>query len=112
MFAVTPLTWCPHLTEVRPVPREGLNSSEPCGTCGDPTENWVCLTCYKVECSRFVNEHMLYHRLETEHNMVLSYSDISVWCYCCDQYVDNPALREVKNAAHRSKFGEALPGMS
>ncbi|KAK3762831.1 hypothetical protein RRG08_040526 [Elysia crispata] len=111
LFAVMPLPWCPHLPEVRPVPAEGLDSQAPCSTCGDLSENWVCLTCYKVECSRFVNEHMLYHRLETEHNMVLSYSDISVWCYCCDHYVDNAALSEAKNAAHLSKFGEPLPGM-
>lgn len=110
MFAVTPLSWCPHLSEVRPVPPTGLDSQAPCSSCGDISENWVCLTCYQVECSRFVNEHMLYHRLETDHNLVLSYSDISVWCYCCDHYVDNPALLEAKNAAHLSKFGESLPG--
>ena len=50
-----------------------------------------CKTCFnlKVFCSRFVNEHMLMHSLEAGHLMCLSYSDLSVWCYGCDQYVDN-----------------------
>jgi len=111
MFAVTPLPWCPHLTEVRPLPSRGLDAGAPCAVCGSTAENWVCLTCYTVCCSRFVEEHMLYHRLETEHNLVLSYSDLSVWCYACDSYVDNRIIFPHKNAAHISKFGEALPGM-
>lgn len=40
-------------------------------------------------CGRYVNEHMLFHWLGEQHSMVLSYSDLSVWCYQCDQYVDN-----------------------
>ena len=32
---------------------------------------------------------MLMHGIEEGHLMCLSYSDLSVWCYGCDQYVDN-----------------------
>ena len=40
--------------------------------------------------------------------MALSFSDLSVWCYCCDNYVDNEKLYSIKNAAHRDKFGEEM----
>uniref|UniRef100_A0A0B7AC38 UBP-type domain-containing protein n=1 Tax=Arion vulgaris TaxID=1028688 RepID=A0A0B7AC38_9EUPU len=108
MHAVQPLPWCPHLTEVRPLPGSGLSLHAPCGSCGDETENWVCLTCYSVQCSRFVNEHMMMHKIETGHNVVLSFSDLSVWCYGCENYVDNELLFPMKNAAHEIKFGESL----
>ena len=32
---------------------------------------------------------MLFHSLATDHKMVLSYADLSVWCYACDSYVHN-----------------------
>ncbi|XP_076448241.1 histone deacetylase 6-like [Babylonia areolata] len=65
---------------------------------------------FKVFCSRYVNEHMLFHSVAEEHLMVLSYSDLSVWCYACNDYIDNEATFPMKNAAHCHKFGEALPG--
>lgn len=108
MFAVKPLTWCPHLVEIKPMPECGLNTADPCATCGDTSENWVCLTCYTVECSRYVNEHMLFHKIDSDHNMTLSYSDLSIWCYACDHYVDNPAFFQQKSSAHKSKFGQPL----
>ncbi|XP_048253053.1 histone deacetylase 6-like isoform X2 [Haliotis rufescens] len=109
MYAVQPLTWCPHLETVQPLPARGLDTGDPCDVCGDLSENWVCLVCYKVFCSRFVNEHMLFHGIEAGHLMVLSYADLSVWCYGCDHYVDNQVIYPMKKAAHRSKFGEDLP---
>ena len=48
LFAVEPLPWCPHLPSVRPLPPQGLDTHRPCEDCGDVTENWVCLVCYKV----------------------------------------------------------------
>ena len=32
---------------------------------------------------------MLMHSLDTDHRVVLSYADLSVWCYACDSYVHN-----------------------
>ncbi|XP_062614787.1 histone deacetylase 6-like isoform X2 [Saccostrea cucullata] len=109
MFAVTPLPWCPHLETVSPVPRGRIDTSSPCETCGDSSENWICLVCYKIYCSRFVNEHMLMHGVMETHLMCLSFSDLSIWCYGCEHYIDNLALFEAKNAAHLDKFGSALP---
>lgn len=108
-YAVTPLSWCPHLMAVCPIPAAGLDVSQPCKTCGMFQENWVCLTCYQVYCSRYVNAHMVRHHEASEHPLVLSCVDLSTWCYICQAYVHHEDLQEVKNAAHQNKFGEDLP---
>ncbi|TTP91410.1 Histone deacetylase 6 [Bagarius yarrelli] len=109
MYVVDPLAWCPHLESVCPVPAGGIDVFRPCEECGAETENWICLCCYKVLCGRFVNEHMVAHGLMTSHPLVLSFADLSVWCYCCESYVHNQVLYEAKNAAHLAKFGEEIP---
>ncbi|KAJ9582108.1 hypothetical protein L9F63_003564, partial [Diploptera punctata] len=109
MFAVVPLKSCPHLNRVEPVPAGGVNCNTPCVECGSDQENWVCLVCYTVHCGRFVNEHMMVHGLENSHPLTLSFSDLSVWCYQCEAYIDNHPLFCPKNAVHRSKFGEDMP---
>ncbi|KAJ6655297.1 hypothetical protein lerEdw1_005489 [Lerista edwardsae] len=107
-YAVTPLPWCPHLMSVLPVPLTGLNVLEKCAECGSPDENWVCLICYKVGCGRYINQHMVAHNSETGHPLVLSFADLSVWCYECQAYVHHPALFEAKRQAHLMKFGVDL----
>jgi len=44
----------------------------------------------QTHCSRYVNGHMKQHGTETGHSLVLSYADISVWCYQCDSYIHHP----------------------
>ncbi|XP_067008201.1 histone deacetylase 6 isoform X1 [Anabrus simplex] len=109
MHAVIPLRNCPHLDRVEDVPAIGIDCKTPCLECGSVAENWVCLICYTVHCGRYVNEHMVNHGVESSHPLTLSFTDLSVWCYGCDAYVDNDVLYNAKNAAHRSKFGEDLP---
>nr|XP_028568036.1 histone deacetylase 6-like [Podarcis muralis] len=104
-YAVTPLPWCPHLDSVLPVPSLGLNVLEPCAECGSVAENWVCLICYKVCCGRYIKQHMVAHNSESGHPLVLSFADLSVWCYGCQAYVHHPILFEAKSQAHRLKFG-------
>ncbi|XP_029361795.1 histone deacetylase 6 isoform X2 [Echeneis naucrates] len=109
LYVVDPLPWCPHLDAVKPPPASGVDVSKPCQDCGSDAENWICLTCYQVFCGRYVNEHMVIHGAISEHPLVLSFSDLSVWCYLCAAYVHNQVLFEVKNAAHWAKFGEKIP---
>lgn len=106
LYAVTPLPWCPHLDSVRPLPPAGLDVLAPCEECGSESENWVCLTCYQVLCGRYVHQHMLAHGSISGHPLVLSYADLSVWCYTCQSYVHHPTLLPAKALAHRMKFGE------
>ncbi|CAG0889273.1 unnamed protein product [Cyprideis torosa] len=107
LYAVVPLPTCPHLECVRSEPpgSGSVDASEPCAICGHPLENWLCLTCYKVFCSRYANRHMLSHYEDEAHPVCLSYADLSAWCYPCESYVHNEVLIPVKQAAHRSKFG-------
>lgn len=106
MFAVVPLPWCRHMEEgIAPLPPRGLEAQDPCAECQHKGECWVCLRCYEVHCGRYINEHMLFHGLETEHPLVLSYADLSVWCYPCESYVHHADMLPAKRAAHVSKFG-------
>lgn len=55
---------------------------------------------------------MLQHYNETTHCLALSYSDLSVWCFQCDSYLDAQViqkLRPVYETAYILKFGEAPP---
>ncbi|XP_059818792.1 histone deacetylase 6-like, partial [Hypanus sabinus] len=110
VYAVTPLTSCPQLKAVRPVPDSGLDVWQPCQECGAKGENWVCLSCYQVYCGRYVNAHMEGHWRESGHPFVLSYADLSAWCYDCDAYVHHEVLLPVKEEAHRMKFGQGMAG--
>ncbi|KAJ0955035.1 putative histone deacetylase [Helianthus annuus] len=46
----------------------------PCNRCHHPAENWLCLSCKDVLCSRFINKHMLDHYQLQHHCLALSYS--------------------------------------
>ncbi|XP_077002189.1 protein deacetylase HDAC6 isoform X2 [Tamandua tetradactyla] len=108
-FAVTPLSWCPHLVAVCPTPAVGLDVTQPCQDCGTLQENWVCLSCYQVHCGRYINAHMMQHHEDSGHPLVLSYVDLSTWCYHCQAYIHHQALLDAKNVAYRNKFGEDVP---
>ena len=54
-------------------------------------------------------EHAVIHGVTHEHPLVLSFSDLSVWCYVCDSYVHHETLHSVKAAAHKMKFGYEPP---
>ncbi|XP_068964288.1 histone deacetylase 6 isoform X2 [Petaurus breviceps papuanus] len=108
-YAVTPLSWCPHLVTVRSVPEGGLDVTQPCQDCGSRLENWLCLSCYQVHCGRYIQAHMLQHHEASGHPLVLSYADLSAWCYTCQAYVNHEVLLEAKKTAYQSKFGEEMP---
>lgn len=76
--------------------------------CETDRENWMCLHCDRICCGRYVNQHMAAHHSATKHALALSFADLSVWCYECESYVDNPILFRFKNLAHLDKFGEEM----
>lgn len=55
----------------------------------------------QVFCGRYVNEHMVTHGAVAEHPVVLSFSDLSVWCYLCEAYVHNQVT--VQNTNYKSQ---------
>jgi hypothetical protein len=84
------------------------------GTC-PPGENWLCLHCGVIRCSRYVNAHGLAHwkdsqRDDTEsgvgHCIALSLADFSVWCHACGAYVQHPSLMPILRRMEALKFPE------
>ncbi|CAK1602419.1 unnamed protein product [Parnassius mnemosyne] len=110
MFAVVPLQWCPHLDSLFAIPPSvKFEQGVKCVDCDETKENWVCLHCYVTACGRNINGHMQAHCRTTDHALVISLLDLSVWCNVCDAYVDNALLYDAKNNAHKCKFGEEMP---
>eukprot|EP01126_Amoeba_proteus_P040091 TRINITY_DN425_c0_g2_i6.p1 TRINITY_DN425_c0_g2~~TRINITY_DN425_c0_g2_i6.p1 ORF type:complete len:533 (-),score=100.88 TRINITY_DN425_c0_g2_i6:475-2073(-) len=92
-FAVYPRIDCPHVTK-HVLQKELLEvgSRYPgngCCLCGQKKENWYCLECGSIFCGRYVNAHGIAHYKEAGHPILLSFSDLSFWCYECDGYVAN-----------------------
>ena len=113
MYAVTPKDDCPHVNAVNLAENYSiydqihLNSS--CTDCENTNENWVCLKCGIVKCSRYVNEHMLMHALESNHALALSLSDLSFWCYHCESYIVDLDLTDIYRLFSTKKFGNQKP---
>lgn len=113
MYAVTPKDDCPHVClenlaeDYSVFDRIQVNTA--CGGCSNTNENWVCLKCGDVKCSRYVNEHMLMHALESSHALALSFSDLSFWCYACESYIVDLDLHEIYEMFQKKKFGNEKP---
>lgn len=112
-FAVQPKLDCPHLTEEQAVKitayLEGLTqkiNELKCKTCEDNSENWICLTCNEIACSRYVKGHMAEHNQVTKHSIALSFSDGSYWCYDCESYIDSQLLRKARFALSNKKTAD------
>ena len=79
-------------------------------------ENWLCLECGALRCSRYVNGHSLVHWETTKandtakgepkvgHCVALSLSDLSVWCYECSAYLHHPTLSPILQKVEDLKF--------
>jgi NAD-dependent histone deacetylase SIR2 len=124
MYAVSPKYDCPHeyhidhLNFIEYLTANFSKSSitnTPCKKCSsnanfssDPKsfENWICLTCYEVHCSRFICSHMHQHNREMNsidevptasnlHPIAMSFTDGSFWCYACDSYIYSATFRSI-----------------
>jgi len=108
-FSVSPKTDCPHFSShvvmgiVQKVAPAFQNNA--CKTCKDKSENWICLTCGDTFCSRFVQGHAMVHYKETGHAITLSFSDLSLWCYLCEEYITHENLQGIVQTLSWAKFG-------
>ncbi|KAL6080520.1 Deacetylase sirtuin-type domain-containing protein [Balamuthia mandrillaris] len=109
-FYVEPKKDCPHLKEFFTPDINKIAANAPCEDCGHRDENWVCLTCSKRFCSRYVKGHMVSHNEASGHQIAASYSDLSVWCYACESYITHPTLANLLKRMSMSKFGDAGTG--
>ena len=60
-FAVQPKLDCPHVCDACDFTLPEAFSLQQCSQCHHEPENWLCLGCGAVFCSRYVNSHMLEH---------------------------------------------------
>jgi len=109
-FSVEPREDCPHLgqhvalgTAAKIGPAFAATA---CETCADKTENWICIKGGITACTRYVNGHAKNHAESSGHQVALSFSDLSVWCYSCADYVKHPLLNMFVGELHKAKFGE------
>lgn len=120
---VLPQLDCPHISRNFRLPtvnsgeeldltdEKALDTNSPCSSCSEnqqDDENWICLFCYKVGCSRWRKGHAVSHYKESRHCIALSLSDLSVWCYDCDAYILHPDLEKIIAMAHLNKHGFAI----
>ncbi|XP_065175065.1 histone deacetylase 6-like [Sycon ciliatum] len=106
-FHVYPKPDCPHVESLREDFPDPIDLRHPCEKCDETFENWMCLGCHAIACGREVKAHMLEHnRTNPDHPLVVSFADLSVWCYDCDSYIDRmQRLRPKLEALHQVKFG-------
>ena len=77
-------------------------------------ENWICLECGVVRCSRYGKGHSLSHWHDTKekegfeegHCIAASLGDLSVWCHECDAYLHDPLLDPILQRLEQLKFEE------
>ena len=77
-------------------------------------ENWLCLQCGVVGCSRYVNGHGLIHFEATlnsdpgpdgaGHCIAASLADLSVWCHACGAYLRHANLDPLLKKLEQLKF--------
>ncbi|CAF1326074.1 unnamed protein product [Adineta steineri] len=85
-----------------------------CIDCDSKTENWLCVSCGEMHCSRYINNHGEGHWIFTlltdekyniGHCLTISLADLSVWCYSCKSYIKNIRLNPLINHIESIKFG-------
>ena len=135
-FAVEPKRDCPHITDttyqtlinflrgaiLKLKANPGIKnifSTYSCPECleeGSETkdkaneENWLCLTCGEVHCSRYVAGHAAQHNEETGHPIAFSFSDGSFWCYEDNCYITNKRLDRLRKIFGHIKHRKNVQG--
>ena len=88
---VNPIKNCPHISYNNLFPLSEFSNIYfhllKCENCSEDFELWICLTCAKSFCGRYKNNHTYLHyesNNKTSHNIFLSFLDLSIWCYQCE----------------------------
>mmetsp|Transcript_70939 Transcript_70939/g.132685 ORF Transcript_70939/g.132685 Transcript_70939/m.132685 type:complete len:566 (-) Transcript_70939:169-1866(-) len=122
------LKHCHHVDDLgfhKLIKRADMLYGQPCKHGCNGTENWLCLHCGETRCGRYAKKHSLAHFEETKraeeasitvaqaasgqeavgHCLVISLSDLSVWCYNCQSYVEHETLTPLVKQMETLKFG-------
>ena len=115
---VIPRQTCAHVRDVSLCKDVDPSTPSQCIDCDNADENWLCLSCGEVHCSRYVNNHGEEHWLFTlltdgenniGHCLTINLGDFSVWCYLCDSYIINVRLSPLLERLVVMKFGAPVP---
>lgn len=61
----------------------------------------MCLKCGSIFCSRYINEHAKRHSEKTGHLVAISINTTSVYCYDCNDFVeDEDEIHEIRTEIH------------
>ena len=108
---VTTKNDCPHIKTTQFFPIDEFIylpfQSFKCELCNERKELWICLTCAKSFCGRYINKHFMDHiKQNNNHTLCLSMLDLSVWCYKCitEGFLD---IGSYINSSITSKYVEA-----
>ena len=87
---VNPIRNCPHIQAINFCPINEFSKLPinrlKCENCDENNELWICITCGKSFCSRYINNHFYNHYItnnKENHNICISFLDFSIWCYKC-----------------------------
>jgi hypothetical protein len=94
---------------------DGIESKDD-GSCSALGENWLCLECGQIQCSRYVNGHGLQHwehsttTTDDGHCLAVSLADLSVWCHVCNAYLKHETLKPLLQRLEALKFPSTTNG--
>ena len=88
-----------------------------CEECSEINELWICISCGKAFCGRYVNNHYYekHYLKDKSHSICISMLDLSVWCYQCmtegykdpGSYIESPISSEYVKIISDFKFGDS-----
>jgi NAD-dependent deacetylase sirtuin 2 len=71
-------------------------------------ENWLCLACQNIYCSRYINGHCVQHWKDCGHCIGVSLADLSVWCHECQSYIkDKERIQPLLAKLEEIKFDDS-----
>ena len=86
---VSPKRDCPHISQNSFLNLETFKNLNfktlKCECCSENNELWICISCGKAFCGRFINNHYFTEHFtkDNSHCICISMLDLSVWCYQC-----------------------------
>jgi len=111
---IIPKQICEHVQHVQLLEKLNSINKNQCIDCENSNENWLCLSCGEIHCSRYINNHGEGHWMFTllrdeqsniGHCLTISLQDLSVWCYPCKSYIKHIRLNSLIKYLETIKFG-------
>ena len=116
---VCPKKDCPHLKEDNILSLENFKKisfdSLKCEFCSEINELWICISCGKAFCGRYIQNHYYKKHFlnDNSHCICISMLDLSVWCYQCmtdgfndpGSYIESPISSNYVKIISDFKFG-------